>query len=80
MAFNTASSARKQLLIAVAITCGSSSSARAGDLRIAPSITTYGYYYSTDIGQNSGENTEAISIQPKLVTVYSGIISSRCIK
>ncbi|WP_158769072.1 hypothetical protein [Paraglaciecola sp. L1A13] len=71
MAFNTAPSARNKLLIAVAIACGSSSSARAGDLQIAPSITTSGYYYSTDIGQNSGENTEAISIQPKLVTVYS---------
>ncbi|MEH6711268.1 MAG: hypothetical protein V7733_08615 [Paraglaciecola polaris] len=72
MTFNTAPPVRNKLLIAVAIACGSTSSIRAGELQVTPSITTSGFYYKTETGQEPSDSTLAISLIPKLVSVYSG--------
>ncbi|GAC31090.1 porin family protein [Paraglaciecola polaris] len=72
MPFNTTTLVRKKILIAVAIACGSSNSTRAGELQFSPSITTSGYYYNTENGQGSSDGTVAVSLLPKLVSIYSG--------
>ncbi|GAC03563.1 hypothetical protein JEU11_00850 [Paraglaciecola chathamensis] len=76
MSVNTAPIIRNKVLIAVALACGSASSVGAGEIKIAPSITTSGYYYKTEIGEEPSENTEAVSIIPKLVTLYNARVAS----
>ncbi|MAD16669.1 MAG: hypothetical protein CL579_11420 [Alteromonadaceae bacterium] len=72
MTIKKAPSVQNKLLLAVSIACGSASSAYAGDLKIAPSITTSGYYYNTQTGVEPSDNTEAVAVIPKLVTTYRG--------
>ncbi|MDO6558263.1 outer membrane beta-barrel protein [Paraglaciecola chathamensis] len=72
MSVNTAPIIRNKVLIAVALACGSASSVGAGEIKIAPSITTSGYYYNTEIGAESSEATEAVALIPQLVSIYNG--------
>ncbi|QHJ11305.1 hypothetical protein FX988_01533 [Paraglaciecola mesophila] len=76
MSVNTAPLIRNKVLIAVALACGSTGSVGAGELTIAPSVTTSGYYYKTEIGTEPSENTEAVAIIPKLVTQYNSRVAS----
>jgi uncharacterized protein (PEP-CTERM system associated) len=70
--FISAPKVRNKVLLAVALACSSSSSVRAGELQISPSLTASGYYYNTKNGTEPSENTEAVALIPKLVSVYGG--------